>query len=214
MRYIIKSGPPLKYVEWISNFTRSRRKSPEYKEIPQHLKVEIKEEFIKEQKGLCCYCCGRVNEKTSHIEHFYPRYLCKTENRKKQTDYNNMFVSCNGFIEDISEYEKEFCGHFKLEWYDENKIISPLDNQCETYFNYTLQGKMKSSGNNDKAETMIEKLGLNEYSLKEARKKALEAIGYFEEDFDKEAALEIATQEDEDGYLPSFCNIIKYFACK
>ena len=58
---------------------------------------------------------------------------------------------------------------------------------------------------------MIKELGLDEYALNEARKKALEAIGYFDEDFDPEFALELSMKENENGFLPSFCNIIRYF---
>ena len=214
MRCIKKLEPPEDYINWVTNFKVNNRKSPSYSSIPQRYKDMLKSQFIKEQKGLCCYCCGRISFAGSHIEHFYPQTLCKVQNRKEQTNYYNMFSSCYGYIENLSEFEREFCGHRKDNWYDEQKMISPLEEDCSSYFTYSSQGVIKAKDNNDKAIERIKCLGLDEYVLNEARKMALEAIGYFEEDFDKESAEQIAEQEDEDGYLPSFCNIIEYFACK
>lgn len=214
MKFINKNEAPKEYLDWIENFIKNNKKSPNYVDIPQKYKILLKEQFIKEQMGLCCYCCGRLDYDQSHIEHYYPRNLCKIKNRKKQTDYNNMFASCNGYIEGISEFDKDFCGHRKKEWYEENKMISPLDKNCSNYFEYTSQGKIKAKSFDIKAEAMIKELGLDEYALIEGRKKALEAIGYYDENFDKEFALKLSKEKDEKGYLPSFCNIIEYFASK
>jgi len=214
MRYIEKLEPPEDYINWVTSYTKDNRKSPEYSNVPGNYKQMLKNQFIIEQKGLCCYCCGRITNETSHIEHFFPRHLCRIENRKKQTDYYNMFASCYGYIENLSEVEGEFCGHRKNNWYDKQKVISPLEKDCDTCFTYSSQGEIKARDDNEKAIVMIKHLGLDEYALNEARKKALEAIGYFDENFDKDSAKQIVGQVDENGYLPSFCNIIEYFAYK
>jgi uncharacterized protein (TIGR02646 family) len=201
--------PPERYKQWRS----VQRRSPDYSDIPQELKRLLKQSMIREQKGLCCYCCGRINFESSHIEHLYPRHLCKTLNRKKQTDYKNMCASCNGIIENLSDYEGEFCGHRKNNWYNQEYFISPLDSECENHFKYTSRGAIHAKDDNKKANEMIRNLALDAYALNEARAAALEAIGYFNDDFDVEEAKKLLV-EDLDGNLPSFSNIVEYFVKK
>ncbi len=211
MRHIKKMEAPGDYIDWIRDYRKDNKRSPDFLSIPPRYKEKIKHQFIKEQKGLCCYCCGRITNETSHIEHFYPQSLCKTHYRKKQTDCSNMFVSCNGYIKPLDGSVGDFCGHHKLDWYDEGKMISPLDEDCAKYFTYSLQGKIRAKDENEKALEMIKHLGLDDYVLNEARKNALEAIGYFEENYDENIGKKLVTQLDEEGNLPPFTNIIEYF---
>jgi len=219
MIFIRKKDPPNELIRWKENYVKDNRKSPLYEDLNKQRKLKriIQKNLLEEQKGLCCYCCARLdiehldanNEPMCHIEHFYPRHLCKTHNKSRQTDYSNMFLSCNGTLPESSKYDLKFCGKKKDDWYDENYMISPLEENCEENFKYNSNGTM--IGKNEKAMVFIEKLGLNSYALKEARKRVLKAIGYFDDSFDKEYALEFSYSEDEDGFLPDFCNIIRYF---
>ncbi|HPJ89116.1 MAG TPA: TIGR02646 family protein [Thermotogota bacterium] len=210
MIYIMKRQPPKDYAGWLKKIQRRYGNYPNYDSIPVELKYELKEQLIGEQRGLCCYCCGRLDGDNYHLEHYYPQTLCKTENKRKLlTDYSNLMISCNGTIG--SRKSGNSCGHHKEDWYDEKHMISPLQKDCEEYFMYAADGTILSRGDK-RADFMINRLGLNEYKLKEARKNALIAIGYFDEDFDPEFAAIFSHHVDEKGQLPSFCNIIRFFA--
>lgn len=52
--------------------------------------------------------------------------------------------------------------------YSEELFISPLDEDCESHFEYFPDGSIR--GITEKGKYTIELLGLNEYSLKDARK--------------------------------------------
>ncbi len=208
---INKANVPPEYTEWLREYTRSHKRSPKYNDIPQYYKENLKNNLIQEQKGLCCYCCGSIGNNESHIEHFYPQELCKIENIRLQTDYRNLFISCNGFsCGFIVNGQIETCGHRKKNEYNEN-LISPIDEFCESYFSYTSDGRIMPKDDNQKAKTTISILGLDDYALNQARKSALEAIDYFEESYDKEAARFLSRNEDEQGRLMPYCNIIRYF---
>jgi len=47
-----------------------------------------------------------------------------------------------GEREDNPPYAYENCGNFKGDWYDENLMVSPLDPNCASYFQYTGAGEI------------------------------------------------------------------------
>ena len=56
---------------------------------PKKLKQALKESFLMEQHGLCCYCGDEIKGHNS-IEHWQPKNKFKT----RTFDYNNLFLSC------------------------------------------------------------------------------------------------------------------------
>lgn len=209
MIHIQKLPPPQKYKKWLNDIHTRYGNYPNYESIPSDLKDQVKLQLMTEQKGLCCYCCGRIEHDDFHIEHYFPQSRSKKgDKRKYLTDYYNIMLSCNGTL-GIKKGGNS-CGHHKESWYNKDFMISPLQKDCEDYFSYAADGSILSK--DKRADFMIKKLGLNEYKLKEARKNALIAIGYFDEDFDSEFAAAFSHHVDEKGLLPSFCNIIRYFA--
>ena len=128
-----------------------------------------------------------------------------------------MFVSCNGYIHDISTIDREPCGHRRKNWYDRSLIISPTDPECEKVFVFLPNGEIIPEANNDKASAMIEHFGLGSYALTKARGAAidiaLQSIGFFSESFDAGAIkneLEFNQNPDADGKLPPFCDAVSY----
>jgi hypothetical protein len=108
MRYIIKTDPPKEYTDWIKNKTVNHIPPDFYNEkgkcmVPDNIRDKFKEHAIKDQKGLCCYCCCSLRSNPSHFEHFEPRHRCKTKNRGRLTSYKNIFISCNGIINEAPD---------------------------------------------------------------------------------------------------------------
>ncbi len=166
MRYIHKLESPQFFIEdtnglshWNDYLAQNKRK----------LKKFILEN---EQNGLCCYCEGKVQIDSSHLEHIKPKSL---DIDNLTFDYNNISVSCNGICE--SNTEREYCGHKKENIFDETKFINPtIIENIREYFKYENDGEIKSSGlDNEKVLYTILLLQLNTFNnyLQEARKKAL-----------------------------------------
>lgn len=130
------------------------------------------------------------------------------------TSYKNIFISCNGNINEVPIFDKEFCGHKKDDWFEEDRIISPTNPECEGIFTYTTKGEIRAENDNIIVKTMIEKLNLGDRYLDAERKMALEGLGYFKDGFDADQALMDIEREDEDGFLVPYYNILKYFCVK
>lgn len=216
MRQIIKSNrQPDSLRQWKSSFYRSNRKSATYRDLQRnHVKFfELKEFLKKEQYNLCCYCCNILDEADCHIEHFVPQSV----DSSSQLDYHNLFVSCNGYVQDISTIDEESCGHRRKDWYDRSLIVSPTDPECEKIFVFLSNGEVIPEAHNDKAHAMIEHFGLDSYALTKARGAAidiaLQSIGFFNDSIDEEALkgeLEFNQNPDADGNLPPFCDAVSY----
>lgn len=189
MIYIKKGTEP----EWLVEF---KRKHPhanyDSKEFNGYRK-QLKEILIKEQKGLCAYCCGKITMDSSHNEHIEPRNP-GTFVSKKSLDYNNIVASCKGFKGD------ETCGKHKKNVYDEDKFISPLNPECEDKFTYYPDGIM------DGDDYTTELLHLNSYELREARKAVYKQLLYFDKEMIEQIFLDESSEERE-----PFVNVAKWY---
>lgn len=167
MKRILKSASqPDSLKDWKRKYRNRTGKTATYKALQrdQAQYQEIKHFLLKEQYFLCCYCCNQVRANGCHIEHFVPQ----DHDRSKQLDYQNMFVSCNGYVEEISTVDKESCGHRKDNWYDRNLIVSPVDPECERIFEFLANGIIQPHNNDLRADAMIKNIGLNSHALNEA----------------------------------------------
>lgn len=118
---------------------------------------EVKEQLIAEQLGMCCYCEVLISLDACHIEHLQPKSVYP----QNMFAYENLLVSCN---------QKGSCGRKKGKWYS-SALVSPLDQDCEKRFTYTLDGRIIPSDKEDvSAFETIEKLGLNCSQLKDRRR--------------------------------------------
>lgn len=88
MRQIEKSGEP-------SCLTEHRAKAHStYGNLSEECKDKIRAALVREQRGLCCYCMGRIraDRESMKIEHF----RCQTNNVGKQLVYANLLGACYG----------------------------------------------------------------------------------------------------------------------
>lgn len=129
-----------------------------------------------------------------------------------------MFVSCNGYVEDISTVDEESCGHRRRNWYDRNFIISPLEPECERIFEFLPDGSIQPHDDNDlRASSMIKHLGLNSYALRKAREVAIDtayhSVGFYINNITQDALnaeIEFNNIPNLNGELPPFCDAVSY----
>ena len=125
---------------------------------------------MSEQGFLCCYCEGRIAVDDSHVEHFRP----KEDYRDLQLDYSNLLCSC---LRELSSGEPVHCGHRKGRWFDEEALISPLQEGCDTRFTFTANGEIYPRSHSDvAAATTIEGLALDLPKLNALRAAAVDAL--------------------------------------
>ncbi|OOG10265.1 retron system putative HNH endonuclease [Pseudomonas sp. C9] len=172
MKRVIKGTEPASFIRWKA--LASEEWSPSYSILRNPEKQELHESLIREQGFVCCYCGNKVTLQTSHIEHFRPQ---------KPFDhlglvYTNLHASCQGETE---EPKPAHCGHNKGNRFSEDAHVSPLDENCESHFRYTLIGQIESAKTGTSAENMIDILALDISFLNNRRKEKLEGI--FDDDF-------------------------------
>lgn len=210
MRKINKYIYPDAFEEWKIEFRNKNGRNATYSDLIGEPKQRLKTSLYDEQYGLCCYCCKEVsypypNSEDSHIEHFRPKGIKQYENLS--LDYINLHISCSGYKE-----TRENCGHKKDNWFDEKLTVSPLEEDVESLFSYTIDGHIKAVKGNQRADTTIGKLDLDSFALQRLRMTAIFLCGLFDDDFDDNKRNRIITEYSTpiNGELKSFCNAVTY----
>lgn len=202
MKYIQKGKEPLNFSEWKAT-QKSLGVNYNYKYLSNPEKAAVHISLLSEQGYICCYCCMRVEQSNSHIEHLAPQSKTDSE---LSLDYTNMLGSCGRYPN-----WPEYCGNKK-----QNIAIgvSPLQANCEEFFNYSSTGEILPTANNlahqKDAQRTIEVLGLNHFDLTEGRKQAFEALeGITQEE--AELLAQVCQQMNGEGRYQPFCNAVLYF---
>ncbi|MBQ7562535.1 MAG: hypothetical protein IJT16_00945 [Lachnospiraceae bacterium] len=150
----------------------------------------LKSTLIKEQKGLCAYCCGPISMDNSHNEHIEPQHQKDGTYSRRSLDYDNIVASCNS---------ASTCGSRKGNNYDEQRFVSPLQKGCEQRFSYDPDGYIRGD------EYTISLLNLNSYRLRQARKAVFKMIMNMRND-----DIRSAFCCDQEQYWP-YSNVISWY---
>ena len=203
MKYIQKGKEPQNFSDWKAT-QKSIGVNYDYKSLSNPEKGAVHISLLSEQGYICCYCCKKVEQSNSHIEHLAPQSKTDLE---LSVDYTNMLASC-GRDPDWPEY----CGNKK-----KNLAIgvSPLQANCEEFFNYSSTGEILPTANNlaqqKDAQTTIEVLGLNHYDLMQGRIQALEALQGIMTQQEAELLAQVCQQMNAQGRYQPFCNAVLSF---
>lgn len=157
MRKIFKGQEP-RLLTQHRNSTHSN-----YHNLPSGTKQTLREKLVLDQRGLCCYCLGKITptETSMKIEHFEPQSLYPA----KQLIYSNLFGACPGNMKggtdthcDTFKGNKEFhfhpCDsgsiHAEIKYKSDGKIYSDnalLNTELNTILNlnFTLLKKARKS---------------------------------------------------------------------
>ncbi len=162
MRAIVKGPEPASLI--------AHRKTPHCDYDNYGPKGDLRHALITEQRGLCCYCMGRIHNgpATMRIEHWRPRANHPTE----QLNYKNLLGACLGGHGQPARFQH--CdtrkGNRDLQW-------NPADpaHHIETRVRYELDGSIHA----DDAmfdDQLNQVLNLNLPLLKNNRKGILNAV--------------------------------------
>ena len=207
MKYIQKGKEPKNFSDWKAT-QKSLGVNYDYKYLSNPEKKAVHISLLSEQGYICCYCCQRVDKTNSHIEHLDPQSKTDAE---LSVEYTNMLASCGRDTYKPEYRWPEYCGHKKA---DLAIGVSPLQANCEEFFNYSTTGEILPTANNlahqKDAQTTIKVLGLNHYDLTQGRKQAFEALeGITQEE--AELLAQVCQQMNAQGQYQPFCNAVLYF---
>lgn len=209
MKRIYKNDEPQEILQWKSKFKNKNGRVPRYSDLNEvenlpH-KIFLKNSLISEQGHICCYCCKPIDTKNSHIEHIRPKE--RNEYRAISLEYENLLASCQGYHD-----REENCGHSKDNAFNEELFVSPLEENCESLFEFSDRGKIKAVDGNERAGYTIELLNLDTEQLNAARTEAMWVSGAMDELTEDECQklLDKFENVDERGRYAGFSDAIVY----
>ena len=174
-------------------FTDAKKKvklpliSSAWKEIgndKKGFKTELREYILlEEQNMICAYCEQEIesDENSSNTDHFKTRNLFP----KETLNYENLLVSCKN--KSHCEYIKD---KFRLNLSNYNKIINPVIEDPNSFFEYGIVGDILVKNGltnleNVKAKFTIKVFELNNISLLKARRRVVDVLqSYKNQDFE------------------------------
>jgi len=156
MRTIIKSPEPRRLT------THRLTPHSDYDNYPY--KEELRSALVTEQRGLCCYCMGRISDSNSRIEH----WRCQHNYREEQLNYRNLLGVCYGGEKERLKPDLYHCDKTKG---DRDLKYNPTDpaHRIEARLYYKPDGSIRSHDPDFDVE-LDSVLNLNQYYLKENRK--------------------------------------------
>ena len=209
MKTIYKNDEPQEILQWKSKFKNKNGRVPRYSDLNEvenlpH-KIFLKNSLISEQGHICCYCCKPIDTTNSHIEHIRPKE--RNEYRAISLEYENLLASCQGYHD-----REENCGHSKDNAFNEELFVSPLEENCESLFEFSDRGKIKAVDGNERAGYTIELLNLDTEQLNAARTEAMWVSGAMDELTEDECQklLDKFENVDERGRYAGFSDAIVY----
>lgn len=161
MRPIAKRAEPPELAAWRASGNADWQ--PSYADLRQPLKGAVLAALLVEQGHLCCYCERRVEaDGDSHIEHLVPQSV----RRDLALDFGNMLCSCSA---------RQHCGHGRG---DQELPVHPLQGDCNQVFDFGSDGSIGPRANMRPAaaERAIRVLGLNAATLRDRRRRAIDAF--------------------------------------
>lgn len=133
-------------------------------------KAALRQALVREQRGICCYCMGRIrNDPTAmKIEH----WRCQRNHQGEQLNYRNLLGACLGG--DGLPARLQHCDTRKG---DQNLKWNPADpnHHIETRIRYELDGRIRSNDKEFDAQ-LEDVLNLNLPFLKKSRVGVLDAV--------------------------------------
>lgn len=173
MQYIKKSSNPRALREWFEEQLNEDGEyiNCRYDDFTREVKDEVVDALLKDQGFLCCYTGIRVSKNTCHIEHLKPQQISKIRKDHDDVRYKNL----------LAAYPKKsscpFGARARENWYDISQFIHPLMEKCSQKFIFDEFGNIQPKNSKDEpTKTTIKKLRLDESSLVEMRKQAIDDV--------------------------------------
>ena len=133
-------------------------------------KTDIRHALVSDQRGLCCYCMGRIRNgpTTMKIEH----WRCQAHNPGEQLNYRNLLGACLGGHGKSAHFQ-----HCDTRKGDRDLKWNPADpaHRIETRVRYELDGSIHAE-DADFDDQLNDVLNLNLPVLKNHRKGSYDAV--------------------------------------
>lgn len=159
MKQLNKNGSPLLLEQF-----KAHNHPQQWNDLNE-IRQELRQYILEEQGSCCAYTEIHLNStENCHIDHYYTRNLYP----EKTFDYSNMLVSCNS-----EDYAAKFKDKQIKRKEDYSNLIHPVNDNPSDYIEFTVTGKVTSVNNHPKGEYSISVFNLNEKTLVERRKTAI-----------------------------------------
>ena len=200
MKHIVKDDEPLEFTEWKAGDKMAHR--PNWNRVPPPIRTSIHQALMREQGSICCYCESSISGDDSHVEHFRPRKRYGS----LQLHYENLLCSCQ---REGAKGEPRHCGPLKGSWFNDELLISPLEEGCERRFRFTGNGdKFPRTVGDAGAETTIRRLGLDLRKIRDLRAAAIDEL----RDLSEEEVGRLLERRPDGGFLPFHTTIAQILA--
>lgn len=203
MIHISKQAEPEAFATWKATYPHALYKDLGRDRLfpgAQQARWALRASLVAEQKGLCCYCEARIDNGDFHVEHFRPKGHGLFPHL--QLEYGNMHACCR---KSATGGDEEYCGHKKENTFSE-QLVSPLEPDCESHFEYDLTGGI--SGTDERGTETVSLLNLDSTLLRRRREGLIQEFEDMDADeFDAEIALHI---DRERVPLGEFLTAIEY----
>lgn len=163
MRVITKGSEPL---------SLTRHRAAAHSDFDNYqAKDELRQALVAEQRGLCCYCMGRIRPERASmkIEH----WRCQARYPGLQLNYRNLLGACFG-----GEGRPERFQHCDTRKGDRDLRWNPADpsQRIETRIRYELDGSIRAADDTDFDNQLEDVLNLNLPVLRNNRSRVLDAV--------------------------------------
>ena len=199
MRKIIKKPEPRFWKAFKKKYPQKTYNDLGKSDEDKNLRSKIRDFMIKNQKGLCCYCCKSIDTDNSHNEHIKPQ----NSYPHLSMDYQNLLASCT-----TPTGKEPSCGHAKRDKYDEKRFVSPLDDDCKEHFKFLPDGRILPMS--EKGDYTIKLLNLWSFDLTKSRRALLKDCEKSAKQLDRETFYQYYIAENN-GILPRFVDMVSYF---
>jgi uncharacterized protein (TIGR02646 family) len=172
----------------------------------------LKLQLLDEQGWLCAYTGRSIDNNSSHVEHVKPQCECS---EWEDVEYRNV-VAC--FPADGGDTSHGYGAPVKASWWEEQRFVSPLSDECERRFRFVWSGHLHPSPeDHEGATTTITALQLDADSLRQLRKARIDGFFGFGPKSrtrpltiaDARTALANIENRDGNGRLQEFCFVLK-----
>ncbi len=199
MRRIVKHEECTELATW-----KTHNPGKVYNDLDGSVRQPIRKSLLKEQHGLCAFCCDRIPKEKGRNAHLFSQ----RDFPQKSLEWDNIVVSC----------EKKYCCDTKQGGV--SIPLTPLMKECEKEIKFYASGRIE--GVTERAKITIKTLGLDDYRLCTMRRVALQLLAQREgcdpiqevsilSDEEKLLLIQAINTPDEEEKLPSFAPVLVNF---
>jgi uncharacterized protein (TIGR02646 family) len=232
MKYIVKNPEPQEFINWkeqnseeishrlkdgidtdaVWNLLPSKPPKPEteVESSADFTKEHLRQALLEEQGYLCCYCNRPLQGNyTTTLEHFLPKDRGKYPHLVFA--YENLLACCDGGERDKSKPRETYYNAKKGNQDPTSpiQIVSPLEENCETFFEFDEMGNISAADGNEQSIATIGFLGLDARALNTLRKSYINEyiMGIWAEETDTASEIDSLRQKVNGKFFP-FCTAI------